>query len=103
MKKKILVFEKNKDILDMIGIILNEEGYSAELVSSEKEVKQRINDFKPDAILLDVISPTAEGTALCKAIKSAEDTSHPSHCIIYPPKGRSGQRDLCRRSCTQAF
>ena len=75
MKKKILVFEKNKDILDMIGLILNEEGYSVDLVSVENDVKQRINDFQPDAIFLDVISPTKEGTILCEAIKSAEDTS----------------------------
>lgn len=59
----------------MIGIILTDAGYCVDLVTSEKEVNQHINDFQPDAILLDVISPTAEGTALCKAIKSAEDTS----------------------------
>jgi len=58
----------------MIGIILSEEGYTVDLVASDKEVHQHIKNFQPDAILLDVISPTAEGTALCKAIKAAEDT-----------------------------
>lgn len=76
MKKKILVFEKNKDILDMIEIVLKDEGYLVALTSSDTEVKQQIEVFQPDAILLDVINPTAEGTALCEAIKSAEDTSH---------------------------
>lgn len=76
MKKKILVFEKNKDILDMIEIILTEQGYVVDLVSSDTDVSQHIQNFQPDAILLDIISPTAEGTALCEAIKSAEDTSH---------------------------
>lgn len=76
MKKKILVYEKNRDILEMIGIVLEEEGYTVDPVLSDTEVKQHINDFQPDAILLDIINPTPEGTALCKAIKSAEDTSH---------------------------
>lgn len=76
MKKKILVFEKNRDILDMIEIVLTEEGYVVDPISSDAEVKKHIQDFQPDAILLDVINPTTEGTALCEAIKSAEDTCH---------------------------
>jgi len=76
MKKKILVLEKNKDILELIDIILSEEGYELDLISSDKEVFNHIKDFGPDAILLDIIHPTAEGTALCKAIKAAEDTSN---------------------------
>jgi len=76
MKKKILVFEKNKDILELINIILTQEGYALDLISSDEEVFSHIKDFNPDAILLDVIHPTPEGTAICEAIKSAEDTNH---------------------------
>ncbi|MET1055667.1 MAG: response regulator [Pedobacter sp.] len=76
MKKKILVLEKNKDILELIDIILTEEGYDLDLINSDKEVFDHIKDFGPDAILLDIIHPTAEGTALCEAIKSSGNTSH---------------------------
>lgn len=76
MKKKILVFEKNRDILDMIGIILTDAGYEVNPISDDAEVKPRIHNFQPDVILLDVINPTTEGTALCKAIKAGEDTKH---------------------------
>jgi DNA-binding response OmpR family regulator len=76
MKKKILVFDKNRDILDMIEIILTQEGYEVDPVCFHNQVSKRIEEFKPDAILLDVVNPTAEGTELCEAIKNAEDTSH---------------------------
>lgn len=76
MDKKILVLEKNRDILELINIVLTDEGYHVDLLSSEKEIFEHIRNFKPDAILLDVISPTEEGTALCKTIKAAEDSSH---------------------------
>lgn len=76
MKKKILVLEKNKDILELIAVILTEEGYELDLISSENDMFEHIKDFVPDAILLDVIHPTAEGTALCEAIKAGKDTSH---------------------------
>jgi DNA-binding response OmpR family regulator len=76
MNKKILVLEKNKDILELINIVLTDEGYVVDSLTSEKEVFNQIRDFQPDIILLDVISPTEEGTALCKTIKAAEETSH---------------------------
>jgi len=76
MNKKILVLEKNRDILELINIVLTNEGYCVDLLSSEKEIFEHIRNFQPDAILLDIISPTEEGTALCKTIKAAEDSSH---------------------------
>jgi len=75
MKKKVLVVEKNKDILELIGLILRDEGYDIDLISSNDEVFERIKTFQPDIILLDIISPTAEGTILCEDIKAAEDTA----------------------------
>ncbi len=76
LKKKILVLEKNKDIADLIHIILTDEGYLVELLSSNDSIFDHIKKFHPDVILLDIISPTAEGTELCEAIKAAEETNH---------------------------
>ncbi|MBB5637869.1 DNA-binding response OmpR family regulator [Pedobacter cryoconitis] len=76
MNKKILVLEKNRDILELINIVLTDEGYIIDLLSSENEVFAHIRDFQPDVILLDIISPTEEGTALCKTIKATEGYNH---------------------------
>ncbi|QNK63774.1 response regulator transcription factor [Pedobacter sp. PAMC26386] len=76
MNKKILVLEKNRDILELINIVLTEKGYIVDLLATEDEVFNHIRDFQPDIILLDIINPTEEGTALCKTIKAAEQTSH---------------------------
>lgn len=76
MKKRILVVENNRDILDMISLVLEEEGYEVDLYTSEKDIFEHIIDFQPDAILLDIVRPTVEGTELCRQIKAAEQTSH---------------------------
>jgi DNA-binding response OmpR family regulator len=76
MKKKILVLEKNRDILELIDIILTQEGYEVDLISSDKDIFDHIENFRPDIILLDIIHPTIEGTAICTAIKSGKDTCH---------------------------
>ncbi|KIO74493.1 hypothetical protein TH53_26165 [Pedobacter lusitanus] len=76
MNKKVLVLEKDRDILELINIVLTDEGYIVNVLSSELGIFDHIKNFQPDIILLDIISPTEEGTALCKTIKAAEDSSH---------------------------
>ena len=76
MKKRILVVENNKDILDLISLVLNEAGYEVDLYLSETNIFEKITTFQPDAIMLDIVKPTVEGTELCRQIKEAETTSH---------------------------
>lgn len=76
MKKRILVVESNRDILELISIVLDEAGYNYSLYANEKDIFEHIVEFKPDAILLDIVKPTVEGTELCRQIKEAEGTKH---------------------------
>ncbi|MEJ5996084.1 response regulator [Pedobacter sp. Du54] len=76
MKKRVLVVENNKEILELISIVLEDAGYESSLYLNEKGIFEHITEFKPHAILLDIIKPTVEGTELCRQIKDAEGTKH---------------------------
>lgn len=76
MKKRILVVENSKEILELISIVLEDAGYEVSLYINEHDIFSHIIGFKPDAILLDIIRPTMEGTELCRQIKEAEGTKH---------------------------
>ena len=76
MKKRILVVENNKDILDLISLVLEEADFNVVAYLNEKSIFDQIIDFQPDAILLDIVKPSVEGTELCRQIKEAEGTSH---------------------------
>ncbi|NEU06981.1 response regulator transcription factor [Flavihumibacter sp. R14] len=76
MKKKIVVVENDRDICEIIFHILSEEGYETILCYTEKGAIDIIEMSMPDAILLDIIQPSEQGTALCRAIKAAETTRH---------------------------
>lgn len=76
MKKRILVVENNAAILELIGIVLEQAGYEALLYTSEKALFRHIEQFLPDAIVLDIFKPTMEGTELCRQLKAAKSTSH---------------------------
>jgi len=76
MKKRILVVENNSDILELISLVLEEAGYEVNSFSTEKNIFDHIVELQPDAILLDIVQPTVQGTELCRQIKEAEGTSH---------------------------
>lgn len=75
MKKKVLIVEKDKDILQIISHILSSEGYEVSTSQTERGVLERIEKEKPEVVLLDIVKPTLEGTELCRALKSFENIS----------------------------
>ncbi|WP_207423915.1 response regulator [Desertivirga brevis] len=70
--KRVVVFEKNQDILDIVTHVLVEEGYKVKGFTSEGAFISYTSVAMPDLILLDVIHITPEGTELCKKLKALE-------------------------------
>lgn len=95
MKKKILVIEKNEAILDVIEHILTDEGYEVRLSLTEDNIFDQILNYKPDAILLDIIRPTVEGTELCRNIKAAETTKHIPVIVLSTHNKAASIKDVC--------
>ncbi len=95
MKKRVLVVENNKDILEMISIVLEDAGYELRTYANEKDIFDKIVAFKPNAILLDIVRPTLEGTELCRQLKEATNTSHiPIIALSTHPKIEK-VKDIC--------
>lgn len=76
MKKRILLIENNKEITELITLVLEEEGYDVLCIGNYENIFEAINSYQPDVILLDVIKPTTEGTALCRELDLADETAH---------------------------
>ncbi|WP_207535966.1 response regulator transcription factor [Desertivirga arenae] len=70
--KRIFVLEKDSDILSIISLILHEEGFVVEGVKTVQELRGLLEKRKPNAILLDVISPYFEEAEFCKSLKSSK-------------------------------
>jgi len=94
-KKRILVVENNKDILGLISIILDGAGYEYCLLPNELNIFNRIVEFNPNAILLDIIRPTIEGTELCRLIKEAETTKHIPIIVLSTHPKVENVKDIC--------
>jgi DNA-binding response OmpR family regulator len=95
MKKKILVVEKDRDILEIVSYILIERGYQVVSSQTEEGIFNKIMEFNPDAILLDVIKPSAEGTELCRAIKATENTKHIPVIVLSTHTRAAAIKEVC--------
>jgi CheY-like chemotaxis protein len=74
-KKKILIADDNEDILDMIEMILEAEGYGVTTIIRAEEVLAVKEDL-PDLILLDIWMSGVDGRDICSHLKSQPLTKH---------------------------
>ncbi|KQC00172.1 PleD family two-component system response regulator [Pedobacter sp. Hv1] len=72
--KKILVVDDDDDVLETIQLILEIGGYDVEPLNEAEFIFERIAEFNPDLIVLDVVLGKIDGRVICSQIKSHEDT-----------------------------
>ena len=68
-KKKILIIDDDAGILDVLTIILADQGYDIETVEDDTNIFEIVDEFKPDLILLDVWMPGIGGKEICLKLK----------------------------------
>src|ERR1700694_4155076 len=75
MQKKILVIDDDKDILEILNLIFEQEGFEVKLSETGEEA-EHLTHINPDLILLDIrISGSDKnGADICYKIKSQPET-----------------------------
>ncbi|MGY3212037.1 response regulator [Mucilaginibacter sp. HD30] len=70
MRKRILVIDDDEDILEILHIIFQDEGYNV-VISNSSDAVDRIHEISPDLILLDInIKGSAKnGAEICAEVK----------------------------------
>lgn len=63
---KILVIEDEKNIANMLRYAIEMEGYVVNIAFDGHEACSKIENFKPDLILLDIMIPKKDGYQLCR-------------------------------------
>jgi two-component system phosphate regulon response regulator PhoB len=72
--KKILLVEDDVDTLELVELVLQNNGYA--VIKAKREVSlEEIIGIKPDLALLDFMLPFGLGTDLCLSIKKNPFTS----------------------------
>lgn len=73
--KKVLVVEDDVDTLDLVELILQDNGYAVTTANKQVTIEEIIS-IEPDLIILDFLLPFVLGSELCLEIKSNPLTEH---------------------------
>ncbi|TDX86594.1 response regulator [Epilithonimonas xixisoli] len=74
--KKLLIFDDDKSILEVISIIFEENGYKVEISETSHDIIQKVTEFQPDVILMDNWIPNIGGVEATRLLKNHEDFKH---------------------------
>ncbi|MES2278708.1 MAG: response regulator [Bacteroidota bacterium] len=74
-EKKILVVDDDQAILEMLDEVLSYYGYEVSTLSRGDKVFDRIDEYHPDLILMDIMLAGMDGRTICRAIKSVKSVS----------------------------
>ena len=69
-KNRVLIVDDNPANLQVLGKILDGEGYDLAFAMSGEQAIEMVMDIPPDIILLDVIMPGIDGFETCEKIKN---------------------------------
>ncbi|HEY7448646.1 MAG TPA: response regulator, partial [Vicinamibacterales bacterium] len=73
--KKILIIEDERDILQLVKLYLEKEGYRTITATTGNEGLDSAKQHKPDLIVLDLMLPEIDGLEVCKRLRSAPETA----------------------------
>lgn len=73
MKKKILLVDDEKDLVEVIKINLEFEGYEVETAHDGDEALKRLPTVKPDLIILDIMMTKVDGWEVLHQLRSLHD------------------------------
>jgi two-component system, OmpR family, response regulator VicR len=69
MPKKILVVEDDRDIADLVKLVLETVDFEVATVLEAENAYETAKQYRPDAILLDLSMPKMDGWAVFKMIR----------------------------------
>jgi two-component system response regulator VicR len=73
MEKRILVVDDEKPIADILQFNLQKEGYEVICAYDGEEALQKVEEVKPDLILLDIMLPQKDGMEVCREVRKKYD------------------------------
>jgi len=75
MKKLIMLVDDESGMLDLVGLILQRQGYSVLKARDALTALALLESSTPDLFILDVMMPDMNGIDLCRHIRSRPQTA----------------------------
>ena len=90
--RKILVVDDEPNVIRSLTFVLEKEGYDVSSATNGEGAMAKIQESKPNLMLLDVMMPKKNGYEVCKEVKSNPSLSD-IHIIMLTAKGQQADRE----------
>ena len=74
-QKTILVVEDEKDILQLVKLYLEKEGFRVVMATTGPDGLKQVAQEKPDLVVLDLMLPEMNGLDVCKRLRAKTETA----------------------------
>ncbi len=71
--KKIIVVDDDQEIRELLDEYLTKQGFDVTLAAEGVELKEHLDRFMPDLILMDIMMPGDDGFVLCQKIRKTSN------------------------------
>ena len=71
---RILIAEDNPEGAELLEAYLDSADYEIQIARDGDDALKKVESFRPDLVLLDVMMPKISGFEVCKALKSKPET-----------------------------
>lgn len=92
--KKILIADDSPTIVEITKAMLKEEGYEIVTAGNGTEALQKINEEKPDLVLLDVMMPDMDGYSALQAMRRDSKPGDDDYVRVIIITSKDKMRDL---------
>ena len=69
-KRRVLLVEDDKDLSDVFNLLLTKGGFEVKRAYNGKEALEKMPDFAPEIILLDLLMPIMNGNEFLREFKN---------------------------------
>jgi CheY-like chemotaxis protein len=72
--KRILVVDDERDVQDLVRLVLEMTGYVVSSAADGEEALAQIQAFHPDLVVLDIMMPGLDGWGVLKTLQGSPDS-----------------------------
>ncbi|MGE5492576.1 MAG: response regulator transcription factor [Actinomycetota bacterium] len=87
MSHKILIADDEPNIVISLEFLMKKEGFQVAIANDGEEALAKVDSFKPDLLLLDVMMPRKSGFEVCEALR-ADPSRSGLRIVMLTAKGR---------------
>jgi DNA-binding response OmpR family regulator len=86
-KGTILVVDDNPDNVEILRAFLESRGYAVSVASDGQTALGRLDQVRPELVLLDVMMPGMDGWQVCRTIKNHPELGGTTRVVMVTAKG----------------